>query len=77
MGYFILELIYGRYSKKLNEFGVGSQLLLSIGFVFWLLCLLFLFAGITVNDTWFCVLYGIGFPLALTIWGIIVRNKHL
>lgn len=72
-GFFILKLIYGKDSKKIEKFGVGIPLLLSTGFVFWLLSLMFLFLESTAEDTLIALIFGIGYPLMLLIWGIVAR----
>ena len=74
-GFLILRLIYGKNQKKIKEIGAGLPILLSIGFIFWLLCLLFLIAGITANDFMLCLIIGIGYPVALIVLGIVVRTK--
>lgn len=74
-GFLILRIIYGKDSKRPQEFGIGVPLLLSVGFVFWLLSLMLLFAGSAAKDTLICIVFGVGFPLALVIWGILARKK--
>lgn len=74
-GFLILKLIYGKDSKKLEEFGLGIPMVLSLCFIFWLMSLLFLFIGAAAKDAWLCIVFGIGYPLVLLIWGMLVRTK--
>lgn len=74
-GFFILRLIYGKDSKRLEKFGVGIPLLLSLSFIFWLMSLLFLFSGVAAGDTWFCIVFAIAYPLGLLLWRVLVRRR--
>lgn len=76
-GFLILKLIYGKNIKKIEEIESALSIALSIGFVFWLISLLILCAGIAANDTWLCIAIVVGYPLILIIWCILVRlNKN-
>lgn len=73
-GFLILRIIYGKDSKKLEEFGFGIPMALSLGFIFWLMSLLFLSADMAAGDTWLCIVFAIGYPLGLLIWRMLVRR---
>lgn len=74
-GFLILKLIYGKDSKKLEEFGLGTPMMLSVCLMFWLMSLLLLFTGAATKETWLHIVFGIGYPLVLFVWGMIVRAK--
>lgn len=74
-GFFILRLIYGKEKAEAMSEGLTLPMVLSLLFVFWLLCLLFLSSGTTANDFWLCLIYVIGYPVVLLVWSIIVRKK--
>ena len=76
-GFLILKLVYGKKSAELqNEYWFRYvSLLVSLGFIFWAMSVLFLIGGISSDDKWLCVGYGIAFPLTFIVWGIIERKK--
>ena len=73
-GRLILLLVYGKNNPKMPQ-GPTISLLLSIAFIFWFLCLLFLFTGTAEKDFWICIIYGIIFVVGIIIWAIIARTK--
>ena len=75
-GFMILRLIYGKEKWKTMSESFVLPIVLSLFFIFWLLCLLFLFSGSAANDFWLCLIYGLGFPIAILVWAIIVRKNN-
>lgn len=75
-GFLILRLIYGKEKAETMSERFRLHIVLSLFFVFWLLCLLFLFCGIAANDFVFCLIYVLGFPIAILVWAIIVRKNN-
>ena len=75
-GMLVLKLVYGKkYVEKSSE-KFGLMLFLSLANVFWLMSILFLFAGIAAKDTALCALMAIGYPIAIAIWTVWERKKQ-
>ncbi len=75
-GFMILRLIYGKEKWEKMTGSSALPIVLSLLFVFWVLCLLFLFSGSAANDFWICLTYGLVFPIAILVWAIIVRKNN-
>lgn len=73
-GIIIVRLIYGK-DRKVEGGLMSLALLLSAGFVFWVINLIMLIIGATADDYLLSMVYTVGFPLALIVWGIIVRIR--
>lgn len=75
-GWLILKVVYGKkFAEKASD-SVGLMILLSLANVFWLLCILFLATGISANDTVFCIVAAVVYPVAITIWAFFARKKR-
>ncbi len=81
VGAFILRHIYGEkeYTKRWIEnedaLTIKTQKALTLGVVFWLICILILLCGVANKDTLVCLVFVVGFPVALIIWSICVRRR--
>lgn len=75
-GFLILRLIYGKEKAETMSESLTLPMVLSLLFIFWLLCLLFLFSGTAANDFWLCLVYVIGYPVAILIWSILARREN-
>ena len=75
-GFMILRIVYGKEKWKKESEGIALPMVLSLFFIFWLLCLIFLFSGSAANDFWICLIYGIAFPVVILVWAINVRKKQ-
>lgn len=74
-GMLILYLVYGSKSEKIKSIPSWVSTVLSFVCIFWMISLIFLFSGISGNDTWICLLLGIGFPVFVIVWCFIARSK--
>lgn len=75
-GFLILWLIYGKEKAETMSESLTLPIVLSLLFIFWLLCLLFLFSRTAANDFWLCLVYVIGYPVAIIIWSILARREN-
>lgn len=75
-GIVILRIVYGKDKWKTKSQNFELSVGLSILFMFWLICLIILFADSAANDFWLCLIYGLGFPVAILVWTIIVRKSN-
>lgn len=74
-GMLILKIVYGKaYSEKASQ-KMALMFLLSMINGFWLLCLFFLAIGGASGDTAFCLILGVGYPVAITIWAVLTRKQ--
>lgn len=74
-GTLVLKLVYGeKFEEKSSELG-GLMIFLSLVNVAWLLCAIFLLAGIAANDAAFCIAMIIGYPAIIAIWAVRERKK--
>ena len=80
-GFGILVLVYGKeeYEKRWlstpKERTEFVQYLLSLAFFFWLVCSLSWIFGATANDTLFCAVFSLAFPVLIAVWAFIVRKR--
>ena len=74
-GMLVLKLVYGsQYEEKAYD-RIWLMLLLSMVNIFWLLCILFLIAGIAAKDTVLCAVFVITYPVIIAIWSAVERKK--
>ena len=75
-GLLILRIVYGKeYSEEYSQ-KTSLVIFLSLVNCLWLLCSLFLIAGMAVNDTVFCAIIAIGYPVAIIVWAVMTRKKQ-
>ena len=75
IGVWIYRLVSGKKSDEV-EITDLQPLLITLGFVAWVLCLILCVAGSAGADLWLSIAFIIGFPAALVIWGILARRKN-
>ena len=75
IGFIILRIVYGKEKYKRMSERSGLAMFLSVIFAFWLLCLIFLIAGVAANDFWIVLLLVLAFPLTILMWAIIARKN--
>ena len=68
----VLKLIYGIKYAEVHSKKPFLMVLLSGCNIFWLLSFLFLITGIDTSA--FCMILGIGYPVAIAIWTIYARK---
>lgn len=74
-GYLILWIVYGKEEFSKRTFGYRAVLGLSAVVILWLLCILFIAAGIANKDTALCWTIIILVPVIITIWSASTRRK--
>ena len=74
-GLLILLIVYGK-KKVIEHRSLMAELSLSFANIMWLMCFAFWIGGIASNDTVFCAIVTIGYPIAIVIWTVIARIKQ-